>query len=268
MFYSVIYLILAGVLGGFMNTLASSGSAITLPVMLFLGVPPSIANATNRLPIFLGSTTSVYSFNQEGLIDWGKAFKLTIPWLVGCGVGIYLSKYLSNEHLQTIIIIALTFAFFLLITNSRAMLKRKSTYRHNFSFKNHILFFLIGIWAGLIVLDCATLILFELILGCGMDLKKANPIKNYLLLILSFFSVIIFAANHNLNWTIGIILSIGSIMGSKIASNLSQNEKVKLWVFRFLILITAIEIVHLVVKIYYNFDFFPLNKGNTALFNI
>ena len=57
-------------------------------------------------------------------------------------------------------------------------------------------------------------------------------------------------------------------MGSKIASNLSQNEKVKLWVFRFLILITAIEIVHLVVKNYYNFDFFPLNKGNTALFNI
>lgn len=58
-------LLVCGVLSGMMNTLASSGSAITLPVMIFLGVPPPVANATNRLPILIGSSISVYNFQRS-----------------------------------------------------------------------------------------------------------------------------------------------------------------------------------------------------------
>jgi len=47
-------LIGAGILCGFLNTAASSGSAITLPLLLALGLPPAVANGTNRLPVLVG----------------------------------------------------------------------------------------------------------------------------------------------------------------------------------------------------------------------
>jgi uncharacterized membrane protein YfcA len=40
---------------GFFNTVASSGSAVTLPLLVFLGLPPAMANGTNRLPVVIGS---------------------------------------------------------------------------------------------------------------------------------------------------------------------------------------------------------------------
>jgi len=49
-----IAVLIAGILSGFINTLASSGSAVTLPLLIFLGLPPAIANGTNRIPIMAG----------------------------------------------------------------------------------------------------------------------------------------------------------------------------------------------------------------------
>jgi plasmid stabilization system protein ParE len=73
---TVTLLLVCGLLSGLMNTLASSGSAITLPAMIFLGVPPSMANATNRLPILVGSTISVYNFQRSKEIIWSNLAKL------------------------------------------------------------------------------------------------------------------------------------------------------------------------------------------------
>ena len=45
----------AGLLCGFLNTVASSGSAVTLPLLIFMGLTPSMANATNRVPVLVGA---------------------------------------------------------------------------------------------------------------------------------------------------------------------------------------------------------------------
>ena len=51
--WEVAVLILAGLAGGFINVMAGGGSVITVPVMIFLGIPGPIANGTNRLPIMV-----------------------------------------------------------------------------------------------------------------------------------------------------------------------------------------------------------------------
>jgi len=43
-------LILAGIVAGFINVMAGGGSIITVPIMMFFGVPGPVANGTNRLP--------------------------------------------------------------------------------------------------------------------------------------------------------------------------------------------------------------------------
>jgi len=247
---SIILLLFCGILSGLMNTLASSGSAITLPAMIFLGVPPSMANATNRLPILIGSSISVYKFQKSNEINWKTALVLAIPMSMGVSVGTLLAQMVETKHIEWVVFIAMIFSFVLITSNSRAILKGRSLIRKDISIKNHIVFFLIGIWAGLIVLDSAILILFELILGCGMDLTKANPIKNFFLFIISLISLVIFAFHHSVNWEIGFVLSIGSFFGGYWGAKLSHIESVKMWIYRILIFIIVFEIIKLGMKIF------------------
>jgi uncharacterized membrane protein YfcA len=247
---TVTLLLVCGLLSGLMNTLASSGSAITLPAMIFLGVPPSMANATNRLPILVGSTISVYNFQRSKEIIWSKTLLTSIPLFFGVIVGSLWTKYMDSTKIQWILLVAMIFSFLLIVTNSRKILKGRSLIKINISIKNHVVFFLIGIWAGLIVLDSAILILFELILGCGFDLAKANPIKNFFLIIISFVSLSIFAFNGLINWEIGLILSVGSFFGGYWGSKIAHLEYVKKWIYRILIGIIVFEIITLAIKLF------------------
>ena len=247
---AVILFLFCGLLSGLMNTLASSGSAITLPVMVFFGVPPSMANATNRLPILVGSTISVYNFQRSKDIVWSKTLLISIPLFFGVIVGSFSTKFIDSTKIQWILLFAMIFSFILIVTNSRKILKGRSLIKTNISIKNHIVFFLIGIWAGLIVLDSAILILFELILGCGFDLSKANPIKNFFLIIISFVSLLIFALNDLINWEIGLVMSIGSFFGGYWGSKIAHMENVKKWIYRILIGIIIFEIITLGIKLF------------------
>jgi uncharacterized membrane protein YfcA len=250
---SAIFLFLVcGLLSGMMNTLASSGSAITLPIMIFFGVPPSVANATNRLPILVGSTISVYNFQKSKDIIWSKTIFISIPLFFGVIAGTVCTKFIDSTKLQWVLLVAMVFSFILIITNSRKILKGRSLLKTTISLKSYIVFFLIGIWAGLIVLDSAILILFELILACGFNLTKANPIKNFLLIIISFVSLLIFAFNGIINWEIGLILSIGSFFGGYWGSKIAHLENVKKWIYRILIGIITFEIITLVVKLFFD----------------
>ena len=79
--------VFAGFFCGFFNTVASSGSAVTLPLLVFLGVPPAVANATNRLPVVLAALVATYAFIRAGKIRWAIAVKLCIPPIVGSVIG-------------------------------------------------------------------------------------------------------------------------------------------------------------------------------------
>jgi uncharacterized membrane protein YfcA len=111
-----ILLLAAGVFGGFLNALASSGSSITLPFMVYLGIPPSIANATNRIPCLVGFTTSTLNFHKAKLIDWSKVFVLSIPLVCGNVLGVLLVLQLHERYIKYILIGALFLSFVLAFT--------------------------------------------------------------------------------------------------------------------------------------------------------
>jgi len=63
----LILLVIIGFVAGVINTIAGGGSLLTLPMLIFMGLPPSIANGTNRIGIFIQSITSVVGFKSKGI---------------------------------------------------------------------------------------------------------------------------------------------------------------------------------------------------------
>ena len=77
--------------GGFaasvINTLAGGGSLITVGLLVFLGLPGTIANGTNRIGVLAQNATSIWRFRAEGFPAFREAMPILAPVVAGSLVG-------------------------------------------------------------------------------------------------------------------------------------------------------------------------------------
>ncbi len=240
--------VLGGGLAGFVNTLASSGSAITLPLLVFLGIPPSVANGTNRLSVLAGSLTSMLTFHRSGTIPWSHALRIALPTTIGAAVGAGIASILSSNQIHLVVIFAVILAFILILTRSKQILRNPTGTIQPLNSRQILVFFLIGIWTGFIVLDSATYMLLALVMMVGYDLLVANAIKSVLLLITSVTAIGIFWFQAEIDWTAGMLLTVGSLFGGWLGAKFAMKPWAKIWVYRLLILLISLEIIQLIWK--------------------
>ncbi|MDR1182621.1 MAG: sulfite exporter TauE/SafE family protein, partial [Bacteroidales bacterium] len=86
-----IILVISGTIVGFINTLAGGGTIISMSLFMLLGLPPVVANGTNRIPVILQNLVSVINFYRDKKLDLKKAIHSTIPVAVGSLLGSSLS---------------------------------------------------------------------------------------------------------------------------------------------------------------------------------
>ncbi|NDB10289.1 MAG: sulfite exporter TauE/SafE family protein, partial [Burkholderiaceae bacterium] len=114
-----------GFLCGFLNTVASSGSAVTLPLLVFMGLSPIVANATNRVPVVVAAFIATISFLRAKVIDWKIAIKILIPTVLGSIVGAEFVDTLPQENIKLLISVAVLLAFLLLFSGLKKILQKE-----------------------------------------------------------------------------------------------------------------------------------------------
>jgi uncharacterized membrane protein YfcA len=238
----------AGFCSGLLNTIASAGSALTLPLLIFLGVPPNIANGTNRVQIAIGRFSSIVAFQRAKAIDWRNALVLAIPALLGGCLGASVAAVLQSKYIGWAITGAVIAAFVILLTNPRRLLQDQKVDTPAIKWWHLGLFFLVGTWGGFIVLDASTYSLMVLVLAIGYDLKKSNAVKAVAIFPMSIASLGIFAWAREVDWFIGLALSVGSVIGAWTGAVLDAKEWIKIWIYRILMAILVLEIYQLVSK--------------------
>ncbi len=77
----------SGLAAGFINVVAGGGSLLTLPVLLFLGLPAATANATNRVGILLQNVVATSTFRRQGLLEAGLGLRLMLAAAPGAALG-------------------------------------------------------------------------------------------------------------------------------------------------------------------------------------
>src|SRR5690625_946880 len=102
-----ITLLLLGVLVGFINLVSAGGSLITLPTLIFLGLPPTVANGTNRIGILIQNFLGMYQFYKKGLINWKLNFILAIPAVIGSIIGAQYAIELSDDAFNNVLAIVM-----------------------------------------------------------------------------------------------------------------------------------------------------------------
>jgi uncharacterized membrane protein YfcA len=230
---------------GLLNTLASSGSAVSLPVLVMLGLPEGVANATNRLPVMIGSLMATFSFARRGQVDWRAAAWLVPAAALGSLGGALLAEHLPNRQMGLLITGAVLIALLLLFTKIKDALARELEGSPELRPKAIALIFFVGVWLGLIVLDGATYLLLVLILVCNYALPQANALKVLLIAVTTLIPIVMFSGAGDIAWAEGGVLAAGSVAGGHAGALLSNKAEAKRWAFRLLIAVILLELVHL-----------------------
>ena len=133
----------------------------------------------------------------------------------------------------------------MLVSNPKRFLRPAAEDGPRVGLATFAVFLPIGVWAGFIVLDSATYMLLGLVVVVGYDLIRANGIKSLFLLWISLASLLVFYVEGEIDWRIGLWLSVGSVVGAWLGSLLATKEWAKVWVFRLLVVVILAEIAQL-----------------------
>ncbi|MDD3871787.1 MAG: sulfite exporter TauE/SafE family protein, partial [Bacteroidales bacterium] len=148
-FYPI--LILAGTLVGFINTLAGSGSLISLPLLMYLGLPANIANGTNRVAILLQSLVGVGVFRNSKVIRIREGIWIALPAVIGSIIGAILAVDLNEEVMRKFIGGLMLVMFFLIILKPESWIKGKAgSINPKPGILQIVIFFAIGLYGGFI----------------------------------------------------------------------------------------------------------------------
>ncbi|MCD6347625.1 MAG: sulfite exporter TauE/SafE family protein [Bacteroidales bacterium] len=217
--YFIPALIGAGFLCGFINTLAGSGSLISLPLLMFMGLPANVANGTNRIAILLQNIVGVSSFKQQKVFKISEGIWLAVPAIIGSVVGASLAISLNETLMTRVIGGLLVFMFFIILIKPDVWIKGQAgLVKSKPSWWQIIMFFAIGVYGGFIQAGVGFFLLAGLVLGAGFDLVKANAIKVLIILLYTPFALAIFIYHDQVNWVAGLILAVGNMLGALIAS--------------------------------------------------
>jgi len=219
--YQYFFLIIAGVFAGFVNTLAGSGSLITLPLLIFLGLPANVANGTNRIAILLQNIVGVSRFRKKEVLDYRSNVKLVIPAVAGSIVGALIAVDLDETLMRQTIGILLVIMFFIILWKPSNWLKEKNTDSSLPYAVKFVIFFLIGVYGGFIQAGVGFFLLSGLVLGAGYDLVRANAVKVFIILVYTFFALGVFMINDQVNYTYGLVLAAGNMAGAWIGAGVA-----------------------------------------------
>ncbi|NLE36251.1 MAG: sulfite exporter TauE/SafE family protein [Bacteroidales bacterium] len=220
--YMYLAVIAAGLFAGFVNTLAGSGSLITLPLLMFLGLPANVANGTNRIGVFVQSLVSSTSFKKQKLFTVKEGLRMSLPALAGALLGSLIAVRI-NEHIMELLIGGLLIIMFFIILYKPEQWVRdhalSATMRRRWWVP--VIFFLIGIYGGFIQAGVGFFLLGGLVLGAGLGLTKANAHKVFIVAVMTTIALVVFIASDQIHYLYGIVLAAGQGVGAWLGSRVA-----------------------------------------------
>ena len=243
-FNDIIILLFCGIIAGFINTVAGGGSLLTLPILIFMGLPSNIANGTNRIAIFMQNIFSISGYKSRGVSDFKYSSWLSVSALIGSIIGAKIAININQDMFNKILSIVIIIVVLTIIYNKKTFNINSENISIEKKIISVIMFFFIGIYGGFIHAGVGFLILSILSNYNGIQLSKANSIKVFVVFVYTFFALIVFIMENKINWILGINLGIGNSIGGWIASRWSYNKSDKI-IKIFIIISSAIMAIKL-----------------------
>jgi uncharacterized protein len=224
-------LFLAAVVAGAINSVAGGGSFVSFPSLLFVGIPPVNANASNTVALWPGQVASIGAYrSQLRHLSWTAVMPLLITGVVGGVLGGWtLLKTPQTTFMRLVpwLILIATIIFALSGRVTRWVRQRTSSHEHHeFSARRGVpLQLFIAFYIGYFGAGAGILILAMLAL-LGMDqIHTMNALKALLTTVSNGVALTLFIVSHAVYWPETILMIAGSILGGYFGAYFAQKTK-------------------------------------------
>lgn len=224
-----VYLLLlaAGGVAGVINVIAGGGSFLTLPLLIVLGLPATIANGTNRVAILFQNLGAVWGFHRYGVVDWRAILWAAVPATIGSIFGALAALAVTDDAFKKILAVLMVGVTLLMLWNpfdhtKHAPSLHPSRLAHTTSglLLTGFGFFGAGLYGGFVQAGVGFFILAMTTLA-GLDLVRGNAVKVLTVLALTTVSLGLFIWNGKVHWPMGLTLAAGNLIGALLGVRLT-----------------------------------------------
>ncbi|WP_378174328.1 sulfite exporter TauE/SafE family protein [Aquimarina sp. SS2-1] len=221
----LLLLALVGFIAGVINTIAGGGSLLTLPMLIFMGLPPNVANGTNRIGIFIQSITSVAGFRSKGIKPSVFSVYLGISALIGSLIGAKIAIDIKGETFNKILAIVMLLVVFFIVFKPKVNVKNLvERIQGRYRLFSILAFFVIGIYGGFIQAGVGIFILLALTSINRMGLVQSNAVKALVVFIYTIGALTVFAFSEQIDYLYGFVLAFGNASGGWLSSRWSVKK--------------------------------------------
>lgn len=215
----------AGAVAGTLNVIAGGGSFLTLPVMIFVGLPPTVANGTNRIAILVQNVGAVWGFERYRVMDWAWLRSAALPALAGALLGARAAVEIGDVLFQRVLAALMVVASVWILWNplGRRTAGDGRTLRADGRLARVGLgagFFAAGLYGGFVQAGVGFLILAVTTAG-GLDLVRGNALKVLLVLCYTPVALALFGLFGKVDWVAGGALAAGNLAGGLLGVRLT-----------------------------------------------
>ncbi len=235
----------AGVIAGWLNVMAGGGSLLTVPVMLFMGIPAPVANGTNRIGILMEGVAAVATFHRKGFSDFRLSLSLAAAACAGAVGGALLGVKLEGVWFDRLLALAIIAVMLLMATGRRAAVQTPATgAAPKRLLLGHLCLVGAGFWGGMIQVGVGFILIPILHRVMGLDLVRVNMHKVFVVLAYTLVALAVFAANVEILWSAGLALGAGMMLGAWLGAHTAIRHG-ELWIRRVLFATLTLIIVKL-----------------------
>ncbi len=245
-FWQIPALALVGVIAGFLNVLAGGGSLLTLPLLIFFGLPAATANGTNRIAIFCQNIFAITGFKRQGVFPIRLALLCTPPALLGSYLGANLAINVDEMLFRRLLALIMVGVLMFMVFDPMQRFRRQET---NMTPMRTIVlivsFFGVGVYGGFVQAGVGFLIITSLLVH-GLDLVRINAVKVLVIFAFTAVALGVFVMHGQVDYVLGLALAGGNSVGGWIATHYAV-KKGHDWIKRFVIVTVLVFALRLLL---------------------
>lgn len=236
LFFTLIFF--TGVASSFVGSIAGGGGLISIPLLIFLGMPAHTAIATDRIGLIGQNLGSFPQFRKAKKILWQYVPLLVTLAVIGAAIGARISLTIDENTLQkTVGVILLLFLPLIIIQNGTHQSGKTVTPIKKMI--GYILYFATMIFGGFFGGGAGTLVIYILAFFFNLSLTEASGTKTISATALALSSTVVFALSNTIDYTSGTLLAAGMMIGGFLGSK-TAIKKGDQWVKWFSVVVVGV----------------------------
>lgn len=220
-----IVVFVAGIAAGGINTVVGSGTLITFPVLLGVGLPPVVANVSNTVGLFPGSFVGAYGYRAELVGQRNRAIVLATASVLGAIIGALLLLVLPADAFNAVVPVLIAIGLLLVVFGRKLTAWLLSRGRETTE-KTTVGLWLVtlgtGIYGGYFGAAQGIIMIGFFGLMLTETLQRTNALKNVLCGLVNLVAAVVFVITTHVDWTAAVLIAVGSALGGLLGARVGR----------------------------------------------